>query len=106
MIEKLLPATRTAVYSAIDAERQYQEGWKNPDLTDSGGVHSNLEYLVYIRDYVDEALHIASRKPDSEARVQNTHALRKIAAMAVAALEQNGVLLRNTEDNLVARHNS
>ncbi len=91
---KLPSATRAEVYAAIDGEREYQKKWQNADLTDSNGEHSNVEFLVYIQDYVTEALHEASRKPDPEARVQNTHALRKIAALAVAAMEQNGVLKR------------
>lgn len=90
----LPPAKRADVYQAIDGERVYQEKWKDPRLTDSNGNHSNVEFLIYIRSYVNEALEVASRKPDPEARAQNTHALRKIAALAVAAMEQNGVLPR------------
>ena len=92
--KSLQPAVRADVYTAIDEERAYPKKWENPELTDSGGRHSNVEFLVYIKDYAEEALHIAARKPDPEARVQNTHALRKIAALAVAAMEQNGVLFR------------
>ena len=92
--KSLPPATRAEVYAAVDGEREYQRKWENPDLTDSGGRHSNVEFLAYIQDYTTEALHVATRKPDPEARVFCTHALRKIAAMAVAALEQNGVLSR------------
>lgn len=91
---KLASASREAVYAAIDTERAYQKKWENSAVTDSGGLHSNVEFLVYIRDYTEEALHIASRQPDPDARVQNTNALRKIAALAVAAMEQNGVLNR------------
>ena len=53
-----------------------------------------MEFLVYIRDYVEEALHVASRDGDPVVRVKTAHSLRKIAALAVAAMEQNGVLLR------------
>lgn len=91
---RLPPAIRDDVFDAINGERVYQQKWENPELTDSGGRHSNVEFLVYIRDYTEEALHAASRLPDPEARTQNTHALRKIAALAVAAMEQNGVLPR------------
>jgi len=87
-------ASRADVYAAIDGERDYQKKWENPDLTDSGGRHSNLEFLVYIRDYVEEALHVSTRDPDPVAREFTTHSLRKIAALAVAAMEQNGVLPR------------
>lgn len=87
-------ASRREVYVAIDGERDYQKKWENPELTDSGGRHSNVEFLSYIRDYVEEALHIATRNPDPDARVFCTHSLRKVAALAVAAMEQNGVLHR------------
>ena len=88
------PATRAEVYAAIDGERTYQKKWEDPALTDSGGRHSNVEFLTYLRSYVNEALEVATRKPDPEARVFCTHSLRKIAALAVAAMEQNGVLPR------------
>lgn len=92
---------RSEVYKAIDGERSYQNGWDDPLLTDTCGRHTYTEFLVYIKDYADEALHIATRRPDPEARVQNAHALRKIAALAVAALEQNGVLERDPGERLV-----
>lgn len=85
---------RARVYAAIDGERDYQRKWEDPAVTDSGGRHSNVEFLVYIRDYVEEALHCASREPDPKAAVVCTKNLRKIAALAVAALEQNGVIAR------------
>lgn len=101
---RLAPATRAEIYAAIDGERDYQDGWKDPTLTDSGGLHSNVEFLTYIRSYLNEALEVSARKPDPEARLQNTHALRKIAALAVAAMEQNGVLPRSSADILAQRH--
>lgn len=85
---------RTEVYQAIDGERAYQMKWENPEITDSGGRHSNLEFLVYIRDYVEEALHFGSREPDPKFTTFSQNNLRKIAALAVAAMEQNGVLHR------------
>jgi len=96
--------TREKIYEAIDKERNYQDGWKDPTLTTSGGLHSNVEFLCYIRDYVEEALHIATRKPDPEANNFCKHSLRKIAALAVSAMEQNGVIFRDTQDNLKERH--
>lgn len=92
--KSLSPATRADVYAAIDGERDYQRKWEDPTLTDSGGRHTNVEFLVYIRDYVEEALHFASREPDPKAVMFCTSSLRKIAALAVAAMEQNGVLRR------------
>ena len=85
---------RTEVYQAIDGERAYQMKWENPEITDNGGKHSNLEFLVYIRDYVEEALHYGSRQPDPKFLTFSQNSLRKIAALAVAAMEQNGTLHR------------
>lgn len=85
---------REEVYVAIDGERDYQDKRWNSSTTESGGRHSNVEFLVYIRDYVEEALHFASRNPDPAAVDFTRHSLRKIAALGVAALEQNGVLPR------------
>jgi len=86
---------RSEVYSAIDGERDYQRKWENPELTDSGGKHSLTEFLVYIRDYTEEALHVATRKPDPESEEFSRHSMRKIAALAVAAMEQHGAPFRS-----------
>lgn len=89
-------ATRADVYAAIDGERDYQRKWEDPANTTSGGRHSNVEFLVYIRDYVEEALHFASRNSDPKAIEFTIHSMRKIGALAVAAMEQNGVIKRVT----------
>ena len=87
-------STRQEVYAAIDSERAYQKKWENPEITDSGGLHTGVEFLVYIRDYVEEALHEASRLADPVLRPKTANSLRKIAALAVAAMEQHGAILR------------
>lgn len=89
-------SSRQEVYNAIDGERDYQATVWNETTTTSGGEHSMVEFLVYIQDYTTEALHVNTRKPDQEANVFSQHSLRKIAALAVAALEQHGVKLRNS----------
>ena len=77
---------------AIIHEREYQNNkWGS---TSSQGLHSNLEFLAYIRDYVEEAMHVCSRNADASARDFTQDSLRKIAALAVAAMEQNGVRYR------------
>lgn len=86
--------TRTTVFAAIDSERAYQKKWEDPSMTDSGGKHSVTEFLVYIRDYTEEALHFLSREPDPICEPKALHSLRKIAALAVAAMEQWGAPLR------------
>ncbi len=99
-----MKATRQVIYTAIDGERDYQEGWKDPTLTTSQGNHSVQEFLGYIQDYAAEAIHIGCRKPDPVSIEFGLHALRKIAALAVSAMEQHGVKFRDTNDNLKERH--
>jgi hypothetical protein len=84
--------TREEVYVAIDSEREYQiNRWKKPA---SKVDHSIEEWLVYIEDYINEAKHILSRKDDVVARAEALPIMRKIAAMAVTAMEQHGAPLR------------
>ena len=74
---------RTEIYKLIDGEREYQEArW--PSLYHD---HSATEYLVYIRDYTEEALHRVSRDWDESFALEN---MRKIAALAVACMERHG----------------
>lgn len=84
-------STREEVYQAIDGERDYQSKVWNSTTTETGGIHNNTEFLVYIKDYVNEALHHISRNPEPAAGIFVQNSLRKIAALSVAALEQNGV---------------
>lgn len=87
-------ATREVVYQAIDSERDYQARRWNETTTETKGLHTITEFLVYIRDYTEEALHFASRNGNPQADEFARHSLRKIAGLAVAALEQNGVRFR------------
>ena len=84
-----MKATRQEVYNTIDGERDYQEKrWERPAHN-----HSNTEYLVYIRHYVNEALSAVSTQDGDRATLP---ALRKIAALAVAAMEANGAQPRES----------
>jgi len=90
-ILSLMPkATRQEVYAAIDTERAYQDVRWNHETTTSGGFHSLEEWLVYIDDYSDEAKHLLSRMPRQDSDKQALEIMRKIAAMAVCAMEQHG----------------
>ena len=89
-----MKATREQVYLAIDTERDYQDQKWTPETTTSNGQHSFEEWFMYIEDYVNEAKHILSRKAKQEADQEAAHIMRKVAAIAVAAMEQNGALPR------------
>lgn len=86
--------SRSEVYAAIDSERDYQDQRWNCETTPTCGKHSVTEFLVYMRDYIEEALHYASRNPDPQATEKALHDVRKVAALAVSCMEQNGAFCR------------
>ena len=81
---------RNTVYEHIDTERDYQDVRWSAEITETGGKHSVTEWLIYMQDYIDEALHILSRAPEPQATEDATHIVRKITAMGIACLEYNG----------------
>lgn len=85
---------RSEVYKAIDSERDYQEVRWGPDKTDTGHKHSILEWLVYMQDYIAEALHIESRMATRDADKLALENIRKVVALGVVAMEQHGAPLR------------
>ena len=81
---------RQEVYQLIDGERDYQDSRWNESTTTSKNKHTLEEWLVYIEDYVNEAKHILSRNARQDADPIVRGIMRKIAAMAVCALEEHG----------------
>lgn len=79
---------RAEVYELIEGERAYQEKKWNADTTESEGLHSPGEWLVYMQDYLSEAIHMASRNPDPLGTNLAMENIRKITGMGVAAMEQ------------------
>lgn len=76
---------RRRVYEAIDSEREYQDQkWGNPrhDEQESMG-----NFLIYIERYLNRA---KAGFYDHNATVDVLNDVRKIAALAVAAMEQFG----------------
>jgi hypothetical protein len=82
--------TRKEVYEIIDTERDYQDSRWNESTTASGGKHSPEEWYMYIDDYVNEAKHILSRENVQSAYPKAMSIMRKVASMAVCAMEQLG----------------
>ena len=83
---------RDEVYRLINGEREYQDRFfKNPLSPGSTHEHSPEEWLMYMEHYLGEAKHILSRgKGDkSTIRLQAMSNIRKIAALAVAAMEEH-----------------
>lgn len=85
-----MKSTFLDVVSAIKGERDYQ------DYRWPGHKHSFEEFAVYMEDYLSELKHLTSRNDMNEpVNMDNARdIMRKVTAMGVAALEQNGVLGR------------
>lgn len=82
---------RDHVYTLIDGERAYQDRVWNDDQTPQGvHQHSPIEWLVFLQDYLSEAIHQATRIPGPESTALVMGTVRKITAMGVAAMEQHG----------------
>lgn len=88
---------RQEVYKLIDGERDYQDSrWQS---CESKGIHSYSEWILYMNDYLQEATHVCARVADPECREKVGNIMRKLAAMSVAAIEQNGAPPRLTNAN-------
>ena len=71
------------VYKVVESEVQYQsENW---DLND---VQSLEQWLVYMETYINEAKVALTKDCGDEAENNAVEAVRKVAALAVAALDQ------------------
>lgn len=90
MSRQTFSTDRADVFKAIDSERDYQDSRWNPETTTSDGLHSLEEWYVYIEDYVSEAKHALSRLPRQEGDPKALDIMRKVATMAVCAMEQHG----------------
>lgn len=84
--------TREDVYKVIDSERDYQE---MRVVRDSGaGYHTVEEYLLYMEDYLNEARKVASRTWGSSSKEMTLDVIRKVTALGVVCMEQNGAPIR------------
>ncbi len=84
------------VFNVIKKEREYQDRlWGKAD---SQGKHSISEYILYIQDYLAEARGIVCRMASPKCDEDALHIIRKIAAMAVCCMEQNGIEEREMKD--------
>ena len=72
------------VTALVRGERIYQE------LRWPGHKHTAQEYLVYIRDYLVEAMHLVSRNDETLIASDVLGIIRKVAAMCVAFREDSG----------------
>lgn len=91
-------ATRETVYRAIDTELDYVDRMADKAHGDpSNDKRKSLEdFAIYIDDYVRELKTQLARTWGPDAYEQPLHTLRKIAGLAVRAMEVRGVRERTT----------
>ena len=78
---------RLDVYEIIDGERDYQEILKNKNGWNS--THSLGEFLVLLDVYINKAKSTWCLENDKDAK-KTKDIIRKIAALSVACMEENG----------------
>jgi hypothetical protein len=83
-------------FNAIRKEREYQDRlWgRSP----SKGLHTVTEWICYIHNYLEEAATIVCRTASPGCDEEALHSIRKVAAMAVCCMEQNGIFERDMKD--------
>ncbi|QGZ13993.1 hypothetical protein PP939_gp121 [Rhizobium phage RL38J1] len=79
---------------AVREEYEYAAEKWNITTTPTRGEHTTTEYLVYIQDYLREAMTHVTRGADPVANKLALDALRKIANLAITAMIQNGIVER------------
>jgi hypothetical protein len=84
---------RKDVYKLIDEEREYQDDKWGPDKQNSIEA-----WLVYIEDYLNATKHEITKSTDIVTYGKAKCNIRKIAAMAVCAMEQLNVMSREQEE--------
>jgi len=91
-------STRQEVYAAVDSERAYQQDMAAKAHGDpSNDYTKSLEnFALYIASYSNELTDQLSRTWGPDAYRQPLGTVRKIAALAVAAMEVHGAYNRVT----------
>jgi hypothetical protein len=88
-----MQVTRQEVYAVIDGERDYQDSLA-PTSENGEGRHTYAEFLLYMDDYVQQAKRVASTTWGPDAKIKTLDMIRKVTALGVACMEQNGVVPR------------
>ena len=76
---------RQAAYAAINSERDYQDDlWTDMDRT---AIDRSLdEFILYIKQYADEAGALTTHGDETEA----LHFVRKVGALCIGCMEKHG----------------
>lgn len=85
-----------AVFDVIKKEMEYQDKlWNN---TESRGIHSIPEFILFMQNYLKEAEQIVSRTASPKCDEEASHIIRKVVAMGIQCMKQNGIYERDMED--------
>lgn len=88
-------STRKEVYAVIDGERDYQTAMSIKAHGYNRDPQKALEeFLLYMHDYMNEAIHVASRTWGPEANWLTLDVIRKVVAIGVGAMEAHGAIPR------------
>ena len=91
--ERPINAMRAEAFDAINSERDYQaRKWGEVD-------HEVDAFAAYVQEYTNQLMHVVGTTSDTTAKLA---AMRKVAALAVACMEQHGAPKR--ESGPVAHH--
>lgn len=85
-------STREEVYAAINRERWYQANRWGDDKP--ACFHSVEEFVLYMEHYLGEARRLLSTQDHEQGRLGGLDMVRKITALGVACMEQNGIVER------------
>lgn len=85
-----MKASRNAVYKVIDGERDYQDAM-GPERTELGGGYGVSGSLVMLQEYLSRATKAWVDNPGDGPALE---VVRKIAAIAVRCMEENGAYMR------------
>lgn len=91
------PTTLDNVYQALRSERSYQHrrwGCRQPDGRITEVRHSVEDFVIYARSYYNEAMNRYARQ---DGIADTLDALRKVAGLAMAAIEQHCDLVTLTK---------
>jgi hypothetical protein len=90
-----MPApSRAVAYLAIDSERDYQDSrWGHSASSGAPGNGDRTidEFALYISEYADQLRHVCGTSDDP---IKKLDAVRKVAALGVACMEQHGAPYR------------
>jgi hypothetical protein len=87
-------ASRHEVYAAIDSERDFQNKTWNKFTTKSAGAHTPAEFALIMKHYIDQCVMIYAQTSEPLANNLLLENIRKITALGVNCMEQNGAPVR------------